>query len=190
MAGVSKLLQVDREVSKNRRAALKAQPAPAPAEPEAAAALPPLEIPTLAEAQAEPASPVTPDLHIPLPTPQPVPEPPASQESRRGVAPSPRRFRWTSWLVAFAIVAWVSLAAFDVWQRLQPVIRTEPPPVPQPVAQQPQAPAPVPPSVSPAADQPGRGTARDATANVLRLMERALRNAARAVETAQANARN
>ena len=182
MAGVSKLLQVDREVSKTRREALKArpQPAPAPAEPEAIATLPPSDLLPPAEPHAEPVSPVTPAPQISVPTPQPTP-------------PS-RRSRWANWLVALAIVASVSMAAFDVWRRLQPAARKEPQPAPRPVDQPPQEPAPVqePSAPAEATNEQGAatGTAREETANVLKLMERALRNAARAVNAAQADSRD
>ena len=193
MGAVSKLLQVDREVSKVRRATLKArsQPAPAPAEPEAVATLQPTDpLPP-----AEPASPVTPAPQSSGLPPQPTPEPPAATLSRPDAAAPSRRIRWTNWLAALAMVAGVSVAAFDVWRRFQPAIRQ----APQPATAQPsQEPAPVYGPSLPAADQPPSevqntgggttGTARQATADVLTSMERAVRNAVRAIKRAQAQA--
>ena len=185
---VSKLLQVDQEISRTRRAVVKERPQPALPAPEPQEAI---------EPQIEPA-----DIAAPAPTtppPQALPAPLAAPESPRDAAPPSRRFRWTNGVVALAIVAGVSAAAFDVWRRTQASeARAVAPPAPPPPAVSEALPV-APPApdasqpVSEAANEPAtteEGTARQDAATVLQLIERALRDAARALSAAEGRPRD
>ena len=186
---VSKLLQVDQEISRTRRAVVKERPQPAPPAPEPQEAV---------EPQVEPAG----IIAAPAPTappPQPVPAPPEAPESPRDAAPPSRRFQWTNWVVALAIVAGVSAAAFDVWRRTQApearAVTTPPAPLPPAVSEALPVAPPAPDagqSVSEVANEPATaaGTARQDAATVLQLMERALRDAVRALSAAEGRPRD
>jgi hypothetical protein len=102
-------------------------------------------------------------------------------------------------VVALAIVAGVSAAAFDVWRRTQAlgVLAVAPPAPPPPAVSEASPVAPPAPDdagqpVSEAANEPATtaGTARQDAATVLQLMERALRDAARALSAAEGRPRD